>query len=344
MTARSGLFVAPVSGVGTAPIDGRLALAAIIGAQGQCLAGGAITTSGSSMAVAVGQSVWSIVDPTNSAAVFVSPTDTAAVTPAVGPSSGSRIDTIYAIQHDPENGGSDARASIGLAAGVASGSPSAPSPPSGGLAIATVLVPTGASNSSACTVTLLAAATHTVGLNLFAGSESALRQNPGDFVNQRGYVGSGEFRWNGTTWQKWTTPWSNYTPAFSGVNLGTGGTANLLWRWENGLARLKGDILQGSSSSITNQVFMSLPVNSSENYRAIGPLTVVEPGTGYTYPGFVQTGAPATNVAQLYCYLANDTFLKTTTIAPNQPIAAAQSTVWHIDLVFESSDNPLGTS
>lgn len=154
MTARSGLFVAPTTGVGTAPTDARLALAGLLGVTPQLASGGAITQSGTTMAFTVAQAVLQLPDPTNAAAAFLSPIDQTVLTPAAGPGTGSRIDLIVAKQNNPENGDSDSRASFTLIAGTAGAPGVAPAVPAGYFRYADINVPTGAANAAACTLTL----------------------------------------------------------------------------------------------------------------------------------------------------------------------------------------------
>lgn len=154
MSARSGLFVAPTSGVGTAPIDGRLALSGVLGATAQTVHGGAITQSGSTMAFTVAQAVLQLPDPTNAAAAFLSAIDQTVLTPAAGPSTGSRVDLIVAKQNNPENGDADSRASFSLIAGIAGAPGVPPAVPVGYFHYADINVPTNAANAAACTITL----------------------------------------------------------------------------------------------------------------------------------------------------------------------------------------------
>ncbi|MET3635670.1 hypothetical protein [Curtobacterium oceanosedimentum] len=156
MAARTGLFTAPVPGtppVGSSPLDGRRVLGALYGTAFQVLSGGGIAQSSSSMAFTVGQTVWGIPDPTDSAAVFLSPSDAVTITPAQGPSTGSRKDIIQVKQNDYGNNDPDSRMQVVLKAGAAGGSPTAPTPDAGYQLFATITVPTNATNAAACTIT-----------------------------------------------------------------------------------------------------------------------------------------------------------------------------------------------
>jgi hypothetical protein len=180
------------------------------------------------------------------------------------------------------------------------------------------------------------------GIRSFA-SQTTMNAVPGKFygdlcIRQDDKI---TYRWNGSAWKPWYGPWVGFSPALTGVNLGTGGTSSMQWRWENGLVHFRGDIAQGSGSAITDQVTMTLPVNANENYRRIGTLTV-SPPSGAQYPGWIQSAASGTNGSNLLVELANGTFVASTTLAPNQPLAAQQSTVWRVDCLYESSSNPIG--
>lgn len=154
MTAHSGLFVLPKSGVGTSPTDARLALSGLIGTTSQLLSGGAITQSASTMQVTIAYAVHQLPDPTNSNASFVAAIDQTVVTPAAGPATGSRIDLICAKQDNPENGDSDASAGYLLVPGTAGAPGVAPAVPAGYYRFADINVPANAANAAACTITL----------------------------------------------------------------------------------------------------------------------------------------------------------------------------------------------
>jgi hypothetical protein len=154
VVARSGLFVAPTSGVGTAPTDARLALAGLIGVAPQTVQGGAITQSSSNMQFTIAPAVLQLPDPTNAAATFLSPIDQTILTPAVGPTTGSRVDLIVGKQNNPENGDADSRANFSIVAGTAGAPGLPPAVPAGFSQLAQIQVPTNAATASACTVTV----------------------------------------------------------------------------------------------------------------------------------------------------------------------------------------------
>ena len=152
MVARSGLFVAPVAGVGASPTDARLALSALIGTTAQQASGGVTAQSASTMAFTVPSSVWQLPDPTNANATFLSATDPFTLTPAAGPGTGSRIDLLCVKQNNIENGDADSRANVILVGGTAGAPGVAPAVPTGAWLYQTITVPTSAANAAACTI------------------------------------------------------------------------------------------------------------------------------------------------------------------------------------------------
>lgn len=211
MTARSGLFVAPASGVGTSPTDGRLALAGLIGTVPQVVQGGTVAQSASTMQFTVAQSVLELPDPTNAAAAFLSPIDQTVITPAAGPTTGSRIDLIVAKQNNPENGDADARANFSLIPGTAGAPGVAPAVPAGFFRFADILVPTNAANAAACTITYRSPTTWAAP-DLIAPTFALLNLVTGQLgqsasVTADSTVGlNGTYLWTGATYKWQRTP------------------------------------------------------------------------------------------------------------------------------------------
>lgn len=158
MVARTGLFTAPVPGsppVGTSPTDGRLVLGGLFGTTPKLISGGAVTQSGTTMQFTLAQAVWQLPDTTNAAAVFISPTDQTVLTPAAGPATGSRVDSVIVKQNNFEAGDADSRANAILLVG-APGAPGLPAAlPAGYYRYADITVPATAANAAACTVNIL---------------------------------------------------------------------------------------------------------------------------------------------------------------------------------------------
>jgi hypothetical protein len=132
----------------------------VFGTTPQLVSGGAITQSGTTMQFTIAQAVWMLPDPTNAAAVFLSPTDQQVLTPAAGPGTGSRVDSFVVKQNNYENADADSRVNITNLAGTA-GAPGLPQtlPSSAYFRYANITVPAGAATAAACTVTVLSPTT-----------------------------------------------------------------------------------------------------------------------------------------------------------------------------------------
>lgn len=264
MTARSGLFVAPTAGVGTAPTDARLALAGIIGTTPQCVQGGAITQSATSMQFTIAQAVMQLPDPTNAAAAFLSPIDQTTLTPAAGPATGSRVDLIVGKQNNPENGDADSRASFSLIAGVAGAPGLPPAVPAGYFRYADINVPALASNAAACTVTLRSPTTFAP-IDLECSTLALLKTVTGQLgqcatVTADG-MNNGIWMWYGSSWLfAGVGPWTAYTPTLTGIAVGNG-TLTARARREGENVRVAFVLLLGSTTTMGIPQ-LSLPVAS----------------------------------------------------------------------------------
>ena len=207
MVARSGMFVAPLAGsppTGMSPTDGRIAFSALIGTTPQLASGGAITQSASIMAITVSPAVWQLPDVSNATgtSTFLSATDQFVVTPAAGPSTGSRIDLIVVKQNNVENSDADSRVNVVLVAGVAGAPGVAPAVPTGAYLYATVTVPTSAANSSACTIVIPRPSAFAP-LSIRSNSLALLNQVTGTLGQHATVTGdtnnNGDYLW-GTSW------------------------------------------------------------------------------------------------------------------------------------------------
>lgn len=156
--AHTGMFVAPAAGtppVGMTATDGRLVMGGVFQVAPQIVSTqlGGYAASGSSMAITVRQTVWSIPDPTNTAAVFFSPTDQLNLTFSAAPATGGRIDLVVVKQNNVENGDADSRVNVTVVTGTPSGSPVAPATPAGAAVYLSFLINAGITNMAAATVT-----------------------------------------------------------------------------------------------------------------------------------------------------------------------------------------------
>ncbi|MBW4033036.1 MAG: hypothetical protein HIU88_10270 [Acidobacteria bacterium] len=197
MASRSALFVGlDGSGNGMTPGDGRRALGALFGTVARPLLQPSATLSSSNMQITVAQNVWQLPDPTDAASTFISPMDSFTVTPAAGPSSGSRIDSIVIKQDNPQNSDADPYSTPSLIAGTTS----PPAIPAGYYEVARVTVPAGASNAAAATLAFMYPA-GLAPLPLSVAGSSALASIAGTAAGERALLANGdEWRWNGTAW------------------------------------------------------------------------------------------------------------------------------------------------
>ncbi|MBZ2197283.1 hypothetical protein [Occultella gossypii] len=157
-----GLFVRKDATRGTTPNEARKALAGLFDAFGVLVPGSVTGTAGwaylvSSVTVAASR------QPSDGAVLYGNYGAVTVGTNGVGdtippaPGTGSRIDIIYALHRDVDNADADSEAIIAVASGTASGSPVAPSIPTGGVELARATVAAGATNTAHANVTISAA-------------------------------------------------------------------------------------------------------------------------------------------------------------------------------------------
>ncbi|HEY0249712.1 MAG TPA: hypothetical protein VGC45_15785 [Gryllotalpicola sp.] len=205
---RSGLFVAPVPGdppAGASPLDARIALAALVGTTGACLAGGAVTLSATDWTAQLSDAVWRLPDPTSSRGAFVSPTDAQQLAFAAAPATGSRIDGIDVKQADYANGDADSRARVVVTPGNPGAPSTEPAVPAGHWRYATLTVSAGNGNAAAATLTYKDAS-RLQALSITAPSYALLQLTAGE-PGQRAFVTddptparNGGYVWAGAAW------------------------------------------------------------------------------------------------------------------------------------------------
>lgn len=158
MTIRSGLFVRKDATQGTTPLEARIAQAGMFSSSG--VLSGMLVTGRASWAynVAAGSVVAQrsaadgVVLFANDSTAIVGTTGEGSTVPPA-PATGSRIDIIYALHRDVDNGDADSQPLIAVASGTASGSPVAPTIPSGAVELARATVAAGATNTAHANVT-----------------------------------------------------------------------------------------------------------------------------------------------------------------------------------------------
>jgi hypothetical protein len=156
MTARDPLFVPDV----TSPTDARLAMSGLMaaGSGGVAVRTGAMygpsvfnVTGKSDMSYDVSGGV-AVASRGASTGPYIGAIDGVTnVTTTAAPGSGSRYDIIYIQYPDVEQGDADSNVDFGVVQGAASGSPSVPTGdlPTGAVAIAQVLIPSGVTATNA---------------------------------------------------------------------------------------------------------------------------------------------------------------------------------------------------
>lgn len=229
MVARSGLFVAPLPGtppVGTAPTDARLVMGGLFGLVSQVVSGGLLTPSPSTMAIAVGATVWQLPDVSNALATFFSATDATTVTPAAGPGTGSRVDLVCVKQNNFENADADSRANVIIVAGTAGAPGLAPAVPSGYFKYAQITVPTSAANAAACSFTYFSTTTFLpVALRALTLSQlnlvTGVAGQHATVTSDATTLNNGDYSWVGSAWKAAPGPRLIYKASGSGSTSAT---------------------------------------------------------------------------------------------------------------------------
>lgn len=163
--------------------------------------------------------------------------------------------------------------------GTPAGSPVAPALPANSIAIATVLVPANAVNSSSLTVTDVRTSTGLPGAyrQVLPGesftSISGTASPTGFMVGERLNSSFGDYIWNGTAWTPvQSTAVLGYTPVFtfSGGGLGTGFTTVGHFSYSGRMVNVMAGLTGGTGTSLgTTAVTVTLP-HTSVNVGASG--------------------------------------------------------------------------
>lgn len=141
-----GFPIAGPDGIGTTPADARLIWSSHWASTG-VISGGAVSTSSTGLTYSVASGVAVGSRGTSYGAVeFLIPSGT--VTTTAGPSSGSRIDVVYALPQDPSQGDASADVVLGVVNGAAASSPTKPAIPTGAVELRAFSVPQGATKTS----------------------------------------------------------------------------------------------------------------------------------------------------------------------------------------------------
>ncbi|WP_407316620.1 hypothetical protein UQW22_09845 [Isoptericola halotolerans] len=145
MTEYRGLFVRPDASQGTTPVEARKSLAGMFSQ----LADGSPRAGLLAPAQVTGTGGWAYSVPafavvlsrgSSDGVVLTGNDGTISVPTDPAPASGSRVDVVYVLHRDVDNGDPDSGVEVGVAIGDVSGTPSAPSIPTGALALAGAIV------------------------------------------------------------------------------------------------------------------------------------------------------------------------------------------------------------
>lgn len=193
----------------TSPADMRLSLASIARSEGIMLETGAAVTSRYGSSMSFGWSAFTAVIASPLGGWLCPRIEADTVKLAVGHSTYDRIDVIWARQWDYQTAGDhpDSEVEVGVSTGTPAASAQAPSVPSGALAIWTIRVPKGVTNSSQIPTSNITQAPWTTPVG---GILTASTYEEADFMVRRinaspgnpVYVAiDGAFHsWNGTNW------------------------------------------------------------------------------------------------------------------------------------------------
>lgn len=159
------------------------------------------------------------------------------------------------------------------------------------------------------------------------------------------------YRWNGTKWCPWESPWYGITLTLLNWNLGNGATTRFEARWEDGFFRVRIWIALGSSASNTDGLIVTnLPepvryiANAANSTVLAGNSRAFDPTNGgYNFPLDIEvTGENLARVRPV-CHVATGGFVYTTPIGAGTPFlngALPQSAQVWLDFRYESNTYP----
>jgi len=114
-----------------------------------------------------------------------------------------------------------------------------------------------------------------------------------------------EYRYDGSQWKAWSSPLTAYTPILTGMVVGTGGTNTAEWWFDNGIGRIRGRVIFGSSGqtfpttpqiSLPSVMTLRAPVIANEFLAGI--VTLFDAGVA-VQPGFARYPGTSTDSIQL---------------------------------------------
>jgi hypothetical protein len=180
----------------------------------------------------------------------------------VADASNPRIDIVYVLITDPENGVTTPTATRAYLAGTAAASPSAPATPAGAFVLAVINVPKSGGGSP--TVTWVAPYCASAGGQQAANTFSQLptAANVGDMciANDTGIV----YRYSGSAWKPWESALITITPTVSSET-GTLTSANgsITYKWVSGtilLVNVTANVVTAGTGA--GGLFVTLPISN----------------------------------------------------------------------------------
>ena len=277
--------------------------------------------------------------------VFLANDATANVLLTNPPGSNSRLDVVYAVQHDASSyvttPDSDNLPVFGVSTGIASASPvrNPAGLPPGALELGTVLVPSTATNTGSAGVIITPTFQYTAlnGTALWVRVATDLTPLTSYPIDTRAYcVADGiTYRWNGSGWKAWDSDWIAYTPAFTGVTMGSA-TNFGQYRYVNGDMRVEGRLILGAGSAITAVPLLTHPAgatvspNQQNASYVLGEVDILRPAT-IEFMGRVLYNS--TTTAQFNALTTSSAYLSGAQVSSTVPFtfASGDTFAWKYD-------------
>jgi hypothetical protein len=214
------------------------------------------------------------------------------------PGANSRIDVIYAKQNDASGTvtvpDANNTALLTFVKGTAGAVPVKPTLPVGALELATVLIPSGATatNSAGVVITQTAQFTASAGSPIPVRVASDLTAMTTFRTGQLAECFGDQitYRYNGSAWKGWFSPWITATPTVANITVGNG-TLTGRYRFNSGTCVVEGTFVLGSTSAVSAAPRLTHPVTADsitgvDNFP-LGGVTFLDAGVA-AYMGFVQ--------------------------------------------------------
>jgi hypothetical protein len=134
-------------------------------------------------------------------------------------------------------------------------------------------------------------------------------------------VGAITYQHNGTAWKPYNSEWTTYTPALTGITLGTGGSSAFTWKYSSGQVKIKALVTLGTGGT-WNLPSATLPVPVESAYvgffAQLGTGIIGAPGD---FAPAIAHYVDATTGMRFYYLVANTPTVKWGLISASAPIA-----------------------